>query len=101
MSNKIDGGIGSTPRVLSNPASGVERAGNERSQPVGPTPPPDQVRLTPEATALQALQRTIADGPVVDMKKVEAVKAALEKGSYQIDPEAIATGMLRMERDLG
>lgn len=101
MSNKIDGGIGATPRVLSHPASGVERAGNERSQPVGPAPAADQVRLTSEATALQAMARQMGAEGAFDHAKVESVRSALEKGSYSINADAIASALLRMEQDLG
>lgn len=53
--------------------------------------------LTDRASELQALEQKIADLPIVDSGKVEAVKDAIRDGSHEIDPPRITEKMLSME----
>ena len=48
----------------------------------------------------QALQRQLSTAPAVDNARVQAVREALENGSYRINPEAIAQRMLDMDNSL-
>ncbi|MDH5822740.1 flagellar biosynthesis anti-sigma factor FlgM [Luteimonas sp. RD2P54] len=101
MSQKIEGGPPPTAVRSTGPSSGqVARAGAERARPVEASPPADSLRLTGEAAGLQALQRDLATGPAVDQGRVDAVREALQNGSYRIDPEAIASRMLDLDRQL-
>jgi negative regulator of flagellin synthesis FlgM len=61
----------------------------------------DQVSLTPAAQQLRHLEKQIADQPVVDTQKVNAVKEALANGSYEINPSRVAEKMMSLERALG
>ena len=61
----------------------------------------DQVSLTPTAQQLRGLEQQIADQPVVDSQKVNAVKEALANGSYEINPDRIANKMMSLEKALG
>lgn len=61
----------------------------------------DQVSLTPTAQQLRGLEQQIADQPVVDTQKVNAVKEALASGSFEINPERIAAKMMSLEKALG
>jgi flagellar biosynthesis anti-sigma factor FlgM len=56
-----------------------------------------EVRITGDAAALAALEGAVADAPVVDAKRVEAVQKALADGSYQVDPRRTAEQFLRLE----
>jgi len=58
------------------------------------------VRLTGEATSLQAMQRELSAAPAIDTARVQAVREALENGSYQINPDAIAKRMLDLDGQL-
>lgn len=76
-------------------------AGAERSQPVEATPAADSMRLTGEAAGLQALQRELGSAPAgIDVEKVNAVRAALADGSYQVDPQQVADRLLAFESEL-
>ena len=61
----------------------------------------DQVSLTQAAQQLRGLEQEIADHPVVDTRKVEAIKEALANGSYEIDSNRVAGKMMDLEKALG
>lgn len=69
--------------------------------PAGPISKGDTVELTSSAKLLERLEKTLADLPEVDSRRVAEVKAAIENGDYQIDADAIADAMLRFEQALG
>ena len=50
---------------------------------------------------LQALQRELSSASAVDTARVQQIRDALQAGTYQINAEAIADGMLSLERQLG
>lgn len=60
----------------------------------------DTVSLTETASSLSTLIEALAQVPVVDSARVEALKAALADGTFQVDAERIAGKLLRMEKDL-
>ncbi|MDO7710324.1 MAG: flagellar biosynthesis anti-sigma factor FlgM [Pseudomonadota bacterium] len=61
----------------------------------------DTVSLTDTATQLRSLQQTLADAPAVDTDRVSALKAAIEEGSYNVDPAELANNMINFEQQLG
>ena len=100
MTHKIDSGA--PPRPLEAvAATGAQRAGAARGQPVAAAPAADSLRLTGEAAGLQALERELAAPAGIDLARVAAIRAALEDGSYRIDPQEIANRLLALERELG
>ena len=60
----------------------------------------DQLSLTGTARQLQGLENQIASTPVVDSKKVEAVRSAVENGTFTVHPERIAERLMSLERAL-
>ncbi len=62
---------------------------------------PDQVTLTESAQRLLEASRSASDAGAVDQARVQAIRQSLADGSYVIDPERIAAGLLRMEQELG
>lgn len=100
MSYKIDGGLPAArpPEAVSTTATA--RAGAQRSEPVGATAATDSVRLTGEAEGLQALERELATPAGIDVAKVNQVRAAIADGSYRVDPQAVASRMLELDRQL-
>jgi len=64
------------------------------------TVPTDKVSLTDTATQLQSLQQTVADAPVVNNDRVEALRAAIADGSYQVDATELAQNMINFESQL-
>ncbi len=98
MSQKIDGGVAAAAQ-LRNVAinTKVAPAGESKTQAVTSA---DSVRLTGEATQLQAVQRELSTAPAIDPARVQAVREALENGSYRINPDAIASRMLDLDQQL-
>jgi len=98
MSARIDGSsIVSIESYRANarPAAGASVAA------VAPVRATDTVRLSDDAVGLSALDKTLSSIPAVDHGRVAAIKAAVNEGRYQIDPEAIATRMSHFEWQLG
>ena len=77
-----------------------EQATPDKAQ-QGPVSPSDTVNLTNDAKLLARLDETLASLPVVDSARVAEIKAAIESGDYEINPEAIADAMIRMDRSFG
>lgn len=98
MSQKIDGGITAAAQLRSVAINTkVAAVGDAKPKPVEAA---DSVRLTGEATQLQAVQRELSAAPAIDQARVQAVREALENGSYKINPDAIATRMLGLDQQL-
>lgn len=69
------------------------------SAPAAPLPAADDsVDLTGGARQLQDLQSAVAATPVVDSDRVAALREAIANGSYPIDPQRIADGLLAQDR---
>lgn len=101
MSHKIDGTPPPGAIRATSPLGGtVARAGDARDKPIEAPAAGDSLRLTGEAAGLQALQQELAARPAVDETRVQAVREALESGTYRIDSEAIAAGMLALDAQL-
>lgn len=98
MSQKIDAGIAAAAQLRSVTINTkVAAAGESKTQAVQAA---DSVRLTGEATQLQAVQRELSAAPAIDQARVQAVRESLQNGSYQINPDAIATRMLGLDQQL-
>lgn len=61
----------------------------------------DQVNLTPEARQLRDLESKVANMPEVDSNRVNQIKQQLANGSFEVNPERIASKMMDLERALG
>lgn len=101
MSQKIEGTPPAAVRSTGPIGGRVAPAGGERSRPVEASEAGDSLRLTGEAASLQAMQRELSSASAVDNNRVQAVREALQAGTYQVNAEAIADGMLSLERQLG
>lgn len=98
MSQKIDGGIAVAAQLRSVAVNTkAAAAGDAKPKPVEAA---DSVRLTGEATQLQAVQRELSAAPAIDQARVQAVRESLENGSYKINPDAIASRMLGLDQQL-
>ena len=61
----------------------------------------DTVVLTERSQLLQRLEKTAAELPEIDRARVEAVKADIADGKYQIDVDNLADILLRIEKEMG
>lgn len=105
MSNDIDGvsknnglakisGVNASRRVDGDKAGGGETpAAEARGN--------DTVALTDGARLLQRVEAKLAAAGDVDPVRVEALKAAIENGDYQIDDRIVAEKILRSDRERG
>lgn len=101
MSQKIEGTAPSAIRTTGPVGGKVAASGAERSRPVEASAGGDSLKLTGEATSLQALQRELSTAPAIDNARVQSIRDALQAGTYQVNAEAIADGILKMESQLG
>jgi negative regulator of flagellin synthesis FlgM len=60
----------------------------------------DTVTLTHTASALQDIQTSLDNLPVVDSSRVAAIQKAISNGSFEIDSNRIAEKMLAFEQSL-
>lgn len=101
MSQKIEGTPPAAVRSTGPIGGRVAPAGADRSRPVEASAGGDSLRLTGEAASLQAVQRELSTAPAIDNARVQAVREALQAGTYTVNAGAIADGMLSLERQLG
>ena len=101
MSQKIEGTPPAAVRTNGPVGGRVAPAGAERSRPVEASAGGDSLRLTGEAASLQAMQRELSNAPAINESRVQAVREALQAGTYKVNAEAIADGMLGLEDQLG
>ena len=84
------------------PAANIARDETTASQDeTGRPSTSDTVSLTNAAAQISNLENTLAELPVVDTQRVDAIKQALADGSYQIDAERVADKLLSLENSLG
>ena len=101
MTQKIEGSLPPGANVRTGAVSSkIASAGAERSSPVAAANASDSLRLTGEAAGLQTLQRELSSAPAIDQGRVQAVRDALQNGSYRINPEAIAGRMIELDQQL-
>jgi negative regulator of flagellin synthesis FlgM len=68
---------------------------------VAPATGSGEVHITDTATQLASLEQTLRDSPSVDSLRVESMRQAIEQGTYQVQPQHIATQLLQIEHALG
>jgi negative regulator of flagellin synthesis FlgM len=73
------------------------RAGKSAEKAGVVQPASDKVQLSPQ---VQALAAQTGSAGVFDAKKVEEIKAAIANGTFQVDPEKVANGLLDTVSDL-
>ena len=93
VGNKIDE---SRPADRVSTERAAPQATPERSAAAGET-----VELTTGAQLLERLEKSLESLPAVDAQRVAEIKSAIENGDYEIDSQAIADAMLRLERSFG
>lgn len=102
MTSKIDGLSPPAARAVEAAQAGtVARAGSDRSQSIGASPPVDSVRFSGEAAGLShAIEQHVGQPAGMDIGKINSIRAALNDGSYRINPQEIATRLVALERQM-
>jgi len=75
-SNKLQENTGNTEKASNTPDSA------------------DSVNLSADAHSLSRLENAVANASDVDTSRIEAIRNAIDDGSYTIDAQAIATGLI-------
>ncbi len=60
-------------------------------------PTSDTINITNTATQLQQIEAKLAAEPVVNMEKVNAIKAQIAQGTFTVDPEKVADKLIEIE----
>jgi len=98
MSQKIDGNLPATAHLRS--VAPGNKPSVSTDAPARPVEAADSLRLTGEATNLQAIERELSTAPAIDAQRVAAVRESLQSGTYKINPDAIASRMLELDQQL-
>lgn len=96
ITGKIGSKVDETSTTKTVPGSA---AAKDTSNPSS-TAQSDTVNLTSSAKLLARLDETLASLPAVNAERVAEIKSAIENGEYQIDSDAIAEAMIRLDRSL-
>jgi negative regulator of flagellin synthesis FlgM len=63
--------------------------------------PQKEVSVSSTASLLSHVQRSLSSTPAIDQKRVDAISNALASGTYKVDSDKIAHGLINTERSLG
>jgi negative regulator of flagellin synthesis FlgM len=95
--NGIDlGGAAASSAHKASSAQSTATSAQEATQ-----QPQSEVSITSTASLLAQLQQSLAGKPAVDQNRVDAVSKALAAGTYKVNPDKIANGLIDSERALG
>ncbi len=99
VSGKIGGlGSGAPDSVASGAA--VPPRGTGSSGNVASGSAPGSVQITDAASQLAALEQALKEMPAVDQARVDAIRSAIEQGTYQVAPQRVADQLAQMEQSL-
>lgn len=98
MNNKIQP-LGQAPVARTTRADKAQASEQGGSHKAGATPSAT-VNLSETTLKLHEMEQKLADVPVVDSSRVEAIRLALANNAYNIDPQRIADGLLAMDNNL-
>lgn len=100
MNTKIDG-LSSPVARPSGAAAKAPAAPAGSSKGAATAGSDDSVKLSGDTVDIVALAKSLGGAPAFDSAKVQAVRTALETGTYRIDAQDIARRLVQLERQLG
>lgn len=77
---------------------GPDETGERRPGGVAATVGTDQVRLSDSALRIREAAARLAELPGIDQARVDAIREALGRGTYRIDPARLADRLLAQEQ---
>ncbi len=97
MDNKISGLIQSG---VQNAAAVSSKKANASGKQAAARPQQDSLALTDAARHLQQLAKEQSLQPAIDSSRVHKIQQALASGTYQVDSQRIAKGLISAEQQL-
>jgi len=89
------GGVNAEPRKdAGKPGATRGDAGSSAS------PASAGVSLSPLSTRLQAIESSLSTAPAVDSSRVDAIRAAIASGTFEVDTSRIADGLIESVRQM-
>jgi len=101
MDQGILGKIGAKVDETSTGKKVSPHSSASNSSPAQRAPTSDTVNLTSGAKLLEQLDKTLKSLPAVNAERVAEIRDAIESGNYEIDSQAIADAMIRLDRSFG
>jgi flagellar biosynthesis anti-sigma factor FlgM len=96
LSGLDPGGVSASPVNKSPAAQSTSPSSQDATR-----QPQAEVSITSTGALLARLQQALSAGSAVDQGRVDAVSKALAAGSYRINGDNIARGLIQTERSLG
>jgi negative regulator of flagellin synthesis FlgM len=102
MTHKIEGLDGRPVGVTGGASVARPRdVGQEnRTQENATKPARSDIEITPAARQLAALEKVLAQIPVVDEARVKAISSAIADGRYEVDAGKVAERLMRSDAEL-
>ncbi len=85
------------PRVTEGSSAEQRAESSQRTQPVTSSSGVDTVSITSAGARLQQVAEAAANAPDVDVKRVQAVKQAIDSGTFEINANNIAEKMIAFD----
>jgi len=88
------------------PSVGTSRSAGTTAASAGALPDAEvsgasqDVHITDTAARLALLEPALREAPAVDPARVAAIRSAIEAGTYKVQPDHVATGLLQVEQAL-
>ena len=92
---KIDDSFKKTGSVGIASSSASSSKGTEKAAPVSTA-----TAGTSESVKISAQAQALSGSSTFDLKKVTEIKAAIASGTFQVNPEKVANGLIDTVRDL-
>jgi len=98
MSIKIKGSPSKFARATEKKPSNA--GGKSKAAPSTGSSNSDSIDLTGTAGKLQQIEQSLADIPIVDSSRVDAITQSINDGQYHIDNEQIADRIIESENEV-
>lgn len=95
--NKINSVAPITSAAAKEGQGSLKKPGGVEEYHAAEAGPSSKVALTGIALAMAQAQKIADETPEVDEQKVESLRAAIQDGSYEIDVDRIASGLLALD----
>jgi len=98
MTQPINGNPGISAQELANRAAERDRLQQAKQ---ASDPPEKAENKSEDSLQLSGIAEQVSNEPAFDRAKVDAIKQALQDGSYPLDPRRIAESFVAIERMIG